>query len=78
MTRGELQAAIRRAHNLFDAWNSVTGVFTPHSGYYAEILACIEDAVHCGAQAATGDYKRLENEEGPIAGSPVLEKGTGK
>jgi hypothetical protein len=69
MTVGELEAAVRRASNLFDAWNQVTGFVVPHTSYYAEILSCIEDAVHCGAQAATGDYKRLDGEEGPIAGA---------
>lgn len=70
MNNGEMESAIRRALNLFDAWNSVTGFVPPGSSYYAEIQGCIEDAVHCGAQAATGDFKRLEGEEGPIAGCP--------
>lgn len=69
MKTGELDAAIRRAMNLFDLWNQSTGFVKPHTSYYYELAACIEDAVHCGAQAATGDYKRLAGEEGPIAGS---------
>lgn len=69
MKTGELEAAIRRAMNIFDAWNQETGFVTPHTSYYYEISSCIEDAVHCGAQAATGDYKRLDDEEGPIAGA---------
>jgi len=68
MKVGELEGAIRRARNLFDAWNNVTGQFPIGSSYYAEICSCIDDAVHCGAQAATGDYRRLEGEEGPIPG----------
>jgi hypothetical protein len=68
MTKGELDGAIRRALNLFDAWNQVTGVFPRGTSYYGEVQSLIEDAVHCGAQAATGDYKRLEGEEGSIAG----------
>ena len=44
------------------------GALEPGSSYWYEMQAVIEDAVHCGAQAATGDFKRLENEEGPIAG----------
>ena len=70
MNVGELESAKRRALNLFDAWNQVTGQFEPGSTYYAEIQGCIEDAVECGAQAATGDFRRLEGEEGPIAGCP--------
>lgn len=70
MKVGELRSAIRRAQNLFDNWNQCTGQFQPGSSYYDEAQSLIEDAVHCGAQAATGDFKRLEGEEGPIAGAP--------
>ncbi len=68
---GELNSAVRRALNLFDAWNQVTGKFSPSTASYDEMCSLIEDAVHCGAQAATGDFKRLESEEGPIAGAPA-------
>jgi hypothetical protein len=63
MTKGELERAIRRAMNNFDVWNDCTGVISTHSSYYYEIQAVIEDAVHFGAQAATGDYRQLEGEE---------------
>ena len=63
MTKGELDGAIRRALNLFDKWNDCTGFATKNTSYYYEIQGCIEDAVHCGAQAATGDYRKLESEE---------------
>jgi hypothetical protein len=63
MKRGELDNAVRRALNIFDKWNDVTGYVTPHQGYYYEIQSLIVDAVHCGAQAATGDYKKLDSEE---------------
>jgi hypothetical protein len=63
MTKGELDDAIRRALNIFDAWNDVTGFVTKHTSYYYELQSCIEDAVHCGAQAATGDYRKLEDEQ---------------
>jgi len=66
MTRGELDNAVRRALNIFDQWNNVTGVFDRGDTYYYEVQAVIEDAVHCGAQGATGDFKRLEGEEGPV------------
>lgn len=75
MNAGELESAKRRALNLFDAWNNVTGFVEPGTSYYAEIQGCIEDAVECGAQGATGDFKRLENEEGPIAGFPPAKPG---
>ena len=63
MTKGELDDAIRRALNIFGSWNEVTGFAAPHTSYYYELQAVIEDAVHCGAQAATGDYRKLESEE---------------
>jgi hypothetical protein len=63
MTKGELDCAIRRALNNFDVWNDCTGVFSLHSSSYYEISSLIEDAVHIGAQAATGDYHQLEGEE---------------
>jgi hypothetical protein len=75
MTAGQLQDAKRRALNLFDTWNQVTGFVQPASSYYYEIQGCIEDAVECGAQAATGDYKRLESEEGPFAGMTQSDRG---
>lgn len=64
MTNGELQFAERRALNLFDQWNDVTGFVPKFSTYYYELQAVIRDAVHCGAQGATGDYKKLESEQG--------------
>ena len=63
MIKGELDNAIRRALNLFDKWNDVTGCFVKNSGYYYEMQAVIEDAVHCGAQQACGDIQKLEGEE---------------
>jgi hypothetical protein len=65
MKVSELRSATRRALNLFDKWNDATGCFVKNSGYYDEILGVIEDAVHCGAQAATGDYKKLDSEVTP-------------
>jgi hypothetical protein len=72
MKVGELNSAIRRAQNLFDNWNQCAGIpaLRPGTGYYDEVQSLIEDAVHCGAQAATGDFRRLDGEEGPIAGAP--------
>ena len=62
MNKGELANAKRRALNLFDKWNDVTGVVDKGSSYYWEIQSVIEDAVHCGAQGATGDFKTLDSE----------------
>jgi hypothetical protein len=63
MDKIKLEKAKRRAMNLFDAWNDVTGLFDEDSGYYAEIQGVIEDAVECGVQAALGWYEPLESEK---------------
>ena len=63
MNQGQLDNAVRRALNLFDAWNDCTGVVKKESTYYWEIQAVITDAVHCGAQAGTGTHKKLDSEE---------------
>jgi hypothetical protein len=63
MNKGEMDYAVRRALNLFDKWNDITGYFQKFSGYYYEIQGVIEDAVHCGAQGATGNYKELDSEK---------------
>ncbi len=72
MTKAELDNAVRRALNIFDSWNQVTGCFSEARGYYNEMQLIIEDAVHCGAQAETKDFKRLESEDDvyPVAGCP--------
>lgn len=62
MTEGELDNAVRRALNIFDQWVDVTGFIQKHTGHYYELQGCLVDAVHCGAQAATGDYRTLESE----------------
>jgi hypothetical protein len=62
-TVGEIEFAKRRARNLFDEWNDVTGVIGKFSGYYYEVMACIDDAVDCGFQTALDDYKSLSDGE---------------
>lgn len=62
MTKGEIDDAVRRVLNLFDKWNEVTGFVEKGTGYYYELQSVIEDAVHCGVQAKTGDYKKLDSE----------------
>jgi hypothetical protein len=63
MKVGELNDAVRRALNLFDAWNDSTGVVTKGTSYYYELQGVIEDAVKCGAQAACGVHEKLESEK---------------
>ena len=63
MTRGEVDDAERRALNLLDKWNNVTGFIVKHTSYYYEVQSLMKDAVHCGIQAALDDYKPLDGEE---------------
>ena len=62
-TAGEVKAAIRRALNIFDDWNDVSGAIPKYTSVYYEIQGCFEDAVHCGFQQALGDFKKLETED---------------
>lgn len=62
MQLGELNNAKRRALNLFDQWNDVTGFVAKYTSYYYELQGLVEDAVECGAQAALGVYEPLEAE----------------
>lgn len=62
MNQSQIEYAIRRALAIFDGWVDATGVVERHSSYYSEMQGIIEDAVHCGAQEATGDYKKLDSE----------------
>lgn len=59
LTLGALADAKRRALNLFDEWNDVTGRFDKGTGYYYEIQSVIEDAVECGSQGACGMHEPL-------------------
>lgn len=62
-TKGEVDFAIRRALNILDQWNNVSGVVTPFTSHYYELQGVIEDAVHCGIQVALGIHARLETEK---------------
>ena len=62
MQKGEVESAERRALNLFDKWNNVTGFVPIHTSYYYELQGVIEDAVHCGIQQALKDFKPLDSE----------------
>jgi len=62
MTVGELENAKGRALNILDKWLDVTGVIDKRSSYYWELQGVVEDAVHCGAQAAADCYEPLESE----------------
>ena len=55
----EVESAKRRALDMFDEWNDVTGVFLKHSTYYCEMQSVIEDAVECGIQGALKDFRRI-------------------
>jgi hypothetical protein len=49
--------------NLFEKWNDVTGCADPGTSRYYELQGCIEDAVECGAQAASGVHELLDSEK---------------
>jgi len=63
MQKGKVESAERRALNLFDKWNDVTGYVPKHCGYYYELQGVVKDAVHCGIQEALNDFKQLDGEK---------------
>lgn len=63
MKVGQLKDAERRALNILDKWIDVTGAVGKGSGYYYELQGVIEDAVKCGAQAASGVHEPLDSEQ---------------
>lgn len=71
MKRGEMEYAIRKAHNSFDAWNDTTGIFAKHTGYYYEALAQIETSVRIGARVASGLDVQLEEDGSLIDNDPL-------
>lgn len=62
MRQGELDRAKRRALNILDEWLDLTGVIPPGSSYVWEMQSVVEDAVECGAQAASGVHEPLQAE----------------
>lgn len=62
MNAGEVANAVRRALNVFDDWNDVAGFVPLNSSWYYEMQGVIEDAVHCGIQAALGVRTTLPSE----------------
>ena len=74
MNSGQVNFAERKAMELFDQWNDATGKFEPGTSYYAEIEACIVDAVHVGIQMAL--YGHVKTEDGNVirGDSEILEE----
>lgn len=54
MQKGQNNYAKRKALELFDSWNDVTGVITKFGCHYYEICSVIEDAVEIGSMIALG------------------------
>jgi hypothetical protein len=77
MRSRELDLAKRRALSLFHEWNRVTGAIHQDSSWLWEMEGVLEDAVLCGAQAASGVYSRLYDEPTDIfrAHTPAEKRG---
>ena len=63
MQKGQLDYAKRRALELFDAWNDVTGFIPKFTSYYYELCAVIEDAVEVGSMVALNVPFEIKNGE---------------
>lgn len=65
MTKEQVNYAERKAMELFDKWNEVTGIVAQCSGYYSELRGVIEDSVHIGIQMAINGTISID-EEGDV------------
>lgn len=63
MKQGELDYAKRKALELFDRWNDVTGAIQKHSGWYDELCGIVENAADIGAKVACEIEFKLEDYE---------------
>ncbi len=63
MIVGQIEYAIRKAHESFDRWNDCTGLIPKFCGYYFEALAEIETAVRIGARVAIGLKIRFDEDD---------------
>lgn len=72
MNKSQVEYAERKAKEHFDKWNDVTGVYQVGTGYYDEILSCIEDSVHIGIQIALYN-KVLSDKEGNVSRSSTID-----
>ncbi len=57
-----IEDAKRRALEIFENWNKVTGFVNVGESYYYEIQSVVEDAVIVGVQFARRDYEKLDCE----------------
>lgn len=52
MKKGQVDDAERKALNVLEQWNEVTGALDVNGGWYRECQSVVEDAVHIGIQMA--------------------------
>lgn len=52
MTAGQVADAERKALNVLEEWNEVTGALDAKGSWYRECQSVVEDAVHIGIQMA--------------------------
>lgn len=66
MNKGQMNNAKRRALNILDDWNDVTGAVPKESSWYWELQGVVEDAVEVGVQGALGIHEPLDTEKEKI------------
>ena len=54
MEDGQRDYARRKALEIFDKWNDITGCFPKFSGYYYEMCSLVQDAADIGSLVALG------------------------
>lgn len=63
ITNAQVNYAERKALQLFESWNNISGHFEKNSSSYSEIVKCILDSVHCGILIAIGNKIKIEDNE---------------
>lgn len=69
MTKGQVNDAERKALNVLEEWNDITGALDVNGSWYRECQSVVEDAVHIGIQMALygkvklGEFGEIIKEE---------------
>lgn len=62
-TKGFSKKRLEKMKNEYDEWIKVTGIVAPHSSYYGEIWAQIEDAFQAGRLSFAEELEKSLPEE---------------
>lgn len=61
MNKGQVADAERKALNILEEWNEITGALDVNSSWYRECQSVVQDALHIGIQMAL--YGKVKYDE---------------